>query len=353
MKWMLSHRIAIVAAILLVSPPAIAADAPNDALDPIIVEYDVDTTWPMRPEGISSTGGVAGMAVDGDDNIWVLQRGENPIQIYKPDGTFVRTWGKGMFIGPHQLRIDPEGNVWVADFRAHVIQKFTPEGELLLTLGTREQPGEDESHFYRPTDMTFTPTGDIFITDGYGNRRVVHFDKQGKFIKAWGKYGVKPGEFVLPHSIVLDSQGRLYVADRNVGRIQIFDQEGKSLDEWRGIIMPWALTINAKDEILVCGSSPHWWMRDGAYPEVKDQLLMRFTTDGRVRQVWTWPLGIRKENRPAGVELKPGETIGAHCIAEDSQGNLYIGDIYGERAQKLKPVRERSAGDKAKLLGTE
>ncbi len=278
---------------------------PNDALDPIIVEYDVDATWPMRPEGISSNGGVAGMAFDGDDNIWVLQRGENPIQIYKPDGTFVRTWGKGVFIGPHQLRIDREGNIWVADFRAHVIQKFTPESELLLTLGTREQPGEDESHFHRPTDMAFTPAGDIFV------------------------------------------------ADRNVGRIQIFDQEGKSLDEWRGIIMPWALTINAKDEILVCGSSPHWWMRDGAYPEVKDQLLMRFTTDGRVRQVWTWPLGVRKENRPAGVDLKPGETIGPHCIAEDSQGNLYIGDIYGERVQKLKPVRERSAEDKAKLLGTE
>ncbi|MEX1233021.1 MAG: peptidyl-alpha-hydroxyglycine alpha-amidating lyase family protein [Planctomycetaceae bacterium] len=327
-------------------------DAPNDALDPIFAEYDVDSEWPKRPEGISSTGGVAGIAVDADDNVWVLQRGDDPIQIYKPDGTFVRTWGRGMFIGPHQLRIDREGNVWVADFRAHVIQKFTPEGELLLTLGTREQSGEDESHFYRPTDMAITPAGDVFVTDGYGNRRVVHFDKTGKFIKTWGKYGTKPGEFVLPHSIVLDSKGRLYVSDRNIGRIQIFDQSGKSLDVWGGIIMPWALTMTADDEILVCGSSPHWWLRDGKYPEVKDQMLMRFTTEGRVKQVWTWPLGVRKADLPTGEELKPGETFGVHCIAEDSHGNIYIGDIYGERAQKLVRVKERSAADKAALSGT-
>ncbi|MDA0833431.1 MAG: peptidyl-alpha-hydroxyglycine alpha-amidating lyase family protein [Planctomycetota bacterium] len=344
--------LATIVTTFIAAMPSIAQDAPNDAIDPTFVEYDVDATWPLRPEGISHTGGVAGIAVDADDNIWVLQRGDDPIQIYRPDGTFVRTWGKGMFIGPHQLRIDREGNVWVADFRAHVIQKFTPEGELLLTLGTREQSGEDESHFYRPTDMAITPAGDIFVTDGYGNRRVVHFDKTGKFIKTWGKYGTKPGEFVLPHSIVLDAKGRLFVADRNVGRIQVFEQSGKVLDVWSGFIMPWALTMTAEGDILVCGSSPHWWLRDGKYPEVKDQLLMQLTTEGKIKQLWTWPLGVRKSELAEGEELKPGETFGVHCIAEDSQGNIYIGDIYSERAQKLVPVKTRSAADKAALLGT-
>lgn len=332
------------------SAATFAQDAPNDAIDPIFAEYDVDPDWPKRPDDVSNTGGVAGMAVDADDNVWVLQRSENPIQIYRPDGTFVRTWGRGMFLGPHQLRFDPDGNVWIADFRAHVVQKFTPDGELLLTLGAREQPGEDESHFYRPTDMAITPAGDIFVTDGYGNRRVVHFNKQGNFIKTWGEYGTKPGEFVLPHSIVLDDEGRLFVADRNVGRIQVSDQTGDVLDVWGGFIMPWALTMTADNDILVCGSSPHWWLRDGEYPEVKDQMLMRLSTEGRIKQLWTWPRSKRKSEVAEGEALAPGETFGAHCIAEDSKGNIYIGDIYGERAQKLVPITQRSAEDKARLL---
>lgn len=334
---------------LLPVAAARGADNPNDVGEPAFAEYDVDPTWPKRPAGLSSTGGVPGIAVDKDDNIWVLQRGADPVQIYRPDGTFVRSWGRDLFRSVHQIRFDPDGNVWIADFMGHVVQKFTTDGKLLVTLGTRDQPGEDATHFFRPTDVVVTPQGDIFVTDGYGNRRVVHFDKNGKFVKTWGKYGAKPGEFVLPHSIVADSRGRLYVADRNIGRIQVFDQEGKSLDVWSGFIMPWSLQMTSRDELWVCGSSPHWWTREGVAPDVKDQVLMRLSTDGRIRQLWTLPLGQRKAQLKEGEVQTPGGTFGVHAIALDTKGNIYIGDIYGERAQKLVPVEKRSAKDRERI----
>lgn len=318
------------------------AQNPGFAKEPVIAEYDVDPDWPQYPENVSRKGWVSGLAIDDKDQVWFFKKGPDPVQVYAADGTFVRTWGKDMFVNPHQLRIH-EGNIWVTDFGQHIVQKFTPEGELLQTLGVRGESGQDETHFFRPTDMAITESGDIFVTDGYGNRRVVHLDKDGKFINAWGEYGSKPGQFVLPHAIVLDSKGKLYVADRNSGRIQIFDQQGKFLDQWTGLLMPWGLSITDNDDLWVCGSSPHWWKRHGKYPEYKDQLFVRLANNGRVKQMWTIPLGDIGEdkNNPDVSRLKPGEAVGVHCIAEDSNGNVYIGDIYGERAQKFVPVTSR------------
>ncbi len=323
-----------------------SADYPGFETEPTIVEYDVDPDWPQRPEDVSGVGWVSGLAVDDQDQVWLFRKGPDPVQVYKADGAFVRTWGKGKFKDPHHLRIDHEGNVWVADFGLHIVQKFTPEGELLQTLGVQNEPGEDETHFNMPTDMAIAPNGDIFVTDGYGNRRIVHFDKHGNFIKAWGSFGSEAGEFVLPHAIVLGENGKLYVADRNSGRIQIFDQNGKFIDQWSQIIMPWGLSIKG-DNLWVCGSSPHWWLRDGNYPEYKDQLLIRFGTDGEVRQLWTLPLGDigPDKNHPNVSLLKQGETVGVHCIGEDSKGNLFVGDIYGEHALKLVPVSTPSSED--------
>lgn len=338
--------------VLVLFPPVagtLGADNPNDIAEPAFAEYDVDPAWPNRPTELSSTGGVAGVAVDKDDNVWVLQRGADPIQIYRPDGSFVRTWGRDLFRSVHQIRFDPEGNVWIADFMGHVVQKFTTNGKLLLTLGTRDESGEDATHFFRPTDVVVTPQGDIFVTDGYGNRRVVHFDQDGRFVKSWGKFGAKAGEFVLPHSIVADSTGRLYVADRNIGRIQVFDQQGKSLEVWSGFVMPWSLQMTNRDELWVCGSSPHWWTREGVAPDVKDQVLMRLSTDGRIQQLWTLPLCQRKAKLKEGEVQTPGGTFGVHAIALDSKGNIYIGDIYGERAQKLAPAKTRSDQDRQRI----
>jgi len=329
--------------IVIAAPSGIDCAWGQDADDPVVTEYDVDPSWPKRPDNVSGKGWVSGLAVDSQDQVWFFRKGPDPVQVYTADGDFVRTWGKGMFESPHHLRIDHDGNVWVADFGLHVVQKFTPDGKLLMTLGARGEKGKDEKHFNMPTDMAITPSGDIFVTDGYGNRRVVHFTKEGKFVKAFGSAGPKPGQFVLPHAIVVDSKGVLYIADRNSGRIQLFNQDGKFLDQWSNVLMPWGLSITRDNELWVCGSSPHWWFRHGKYPEYKDQVLMRFATSGRLLQTWTLPLGDIGTNKdmPETSKLKPGETVGAHCIAQDSKGNVYVGDIYGERAQKFVPVSKR------------
>jgi len=336
----------VVAWVALVFDGATAVHAQNlgYAKQPTVTEYDADPNWPQIPDHIGRKGWVSGLAIDDQDQVWLFKKGDNPVQVYTASGKFVRSWGKGMFVQPHQLRIDHEGNIWVADFGLHIVQKFTPEGKLLQTLGVKGEKGADETHFNMPTDMAITPTGEIFITDGYGNRRVVHFDKHGKYVKEWGGYGTQPGKFVLPHAIVVDSKGKLYVADRNSGRIQVFNQSGELLDVWANLIMPWGLSITASDDVWVCGSSPHWWLRDGKYPEFKDQVFMRFSTDGRVRQVWQIPLGDigDDKNNPDTSGLKPGEAVGVHCIATDSAGNLYVGEIYSERAQKFIPVTKRS-----------
>ena len=109
--------------------------------------------------------------------------------------------------GAHFIRVDPEGNIWTTDIKSHLVCKHSPEGKVLLTLGEAGRAGTDERHFDRPTDVVVLPTGDIFVSDGYGNRRVIHFDKTGKFVNQWGEAGTKPGQFALPHSIVADSRG--------------------------------------------------------------------------------------------------------------------------------------------------
>jgi DNA-binding beta-propeller fold protein YncE len=220
--------------------------------------------------------------------------------------------------------------VWLADTANHVVLKCTPEGKLLRTLGTPGRYGCDESHFNRPTDMAITPDGQVFVTDGYGNARVVHFDANGRFVKEWGKLGTGPGEFSLPHAIALDSKGRLYVADRNNARIQVFEQSGRFLDQWQNIMVPWGIFITADDSVWACGCSPMRWGENDrplSCPP-KDQLLVRFDVTGRVRQLWTIPKG------EDGAE-KPGELNWVHGIAVDRQGNIYATDIIGERAQKF------------------
>jgi peptidylamidoglycolate lyase len=298
---------------------------PNYPLEQTVIEYVVDPHWPRRPAELGPRQAVPGVAVDDQDRIWCVERTDVPVQVYSAEGELLHSWGKDHFQAVHSIRFAPDGNVWISDFARHVVEKFTPEGELLMTLGVPGERGTDETRLNRPTDMAITPEGDIFVSDGYGNRRVVHFDRNGKFVKTWGEFGSEPGQFVLPHAIVLDSRGVLYVADRNSGRIKLFNQEGELLDQWTNLIMPWGLWISAEDELWACGSSPQWWRRDGEYPPPKDQLFMRFSTDGRLQQLWSVPVGVEA----------PGECNWVHCVAFDSEGNMYAGDIQGKRLQKF------------------
>jgi hypothetical protein len=312
-------------------PPPTTPPYPRVSL---ATSYAVDPSWPRKPAS-AEWGAMPGVAVDPQDRVWIFTRAVPPVQVYDAGGRFLRAWGQDQVKTAHHIKFDAQGRVWLADIGHHVVMQFTPEGELLKTLGTRGQPGADETHLDRPTDMAITPAGEVFVSDGYGNNRIVHFDKDGRFVKAWGRLGTAPGEFSLPHAIALDAQGRLYVADRNNVRVQVFGQDGRFLAQWPDLIVPWGLWVTAADEIWVCGSSPMPWRAGDAVLGCppKDQVFMKFNTGGKLLQLWTVPKG-------ADGHEQPGDCNWVHALAVDSQGNIYAGDIVGKRAQKF--VRQHS-----------
>jgi sugar lactone lactonase YvrE len=192
----------------------------------------------------------------------------------------------------------------------------------------------DERHFNRPTGIAFAPNGDIFIADGYGNSRIVHLDRDGRYKNAWGNLGVEPGNFSIPHAIAIDSKGRIYVADRNNVRIQVFNAEGKLLDVWSNLITPWGFFMTPQDELWVCGSSPMKWSVDPKYPTAplgcppKDQVLAKFNTSGKMLELHSFAKG-------EDAHEKPGDLNWFHAVALDQAGNLFVGDIIGKRVQKF------------------
>src|SRR5260370_16672237 len=207
-----------------------------------------------------------------------------------------------MFKNPHTIRFDNNGGLWIIETGSQTVRKFSEDGKVLMTVGTLDQAGEDQTHMNQPNDVAFAANGDLYVSDGYGNDRVVVFDKNGKFVRAWGKLGAGPGEFSQPHSIALDSKGRVYVADRNNARIQVFDSKGKFLTEWKNIITPWYLFITKSDEIYACGSSPMLWSEGparqaGLAPPPKDQLLMKPDSGGPFNALLVIPEGANQKNK--------------------------------------------------------
>lgn len=295
--------------------------------------YEVDSAWPQKPAEFTWQA-VPSVAVDKHDHVYVFTRATPPVQVYTRDGKLVRSWGEDTIKMAHHLKIGDDGNIWVADIGLHVIRKYSPEGKILLTIGTPGVSGDDETHLDKPTDMAIAENGDVFVSDGYGNNRIVHYDADGKFVKTWGSLGTGPDQFSLPHAIAIDSAGRLYVADRNNARVMIYDQQGTLLDSWENVIVPWGFWITAEDHIWVCGASPMPWTHHPDYPGAsvscppKDQVLMKFNPHGKLLQLWTIPKGEDGKERP-------GEVNWVHGMAVDSQGDIYVGDIIGKRAQKL------------------
>jgi DNA-binding beta-propeller fold protein YncE len=185
--------------------------------------------------------------------VHVLHRGNkaDPVIVLDGEGKYVRSWGKGLFGNPHGLRIGRDDHVWITDTGHHLVMEFTPTGELRRTLGTKGQAGATETTFNRPTDVAFLPSGDFFVTDGYGNSRVVKFSRDGKYLKEWGRRGAGLGEFDLPHAAVVDSRGILYVSDRENNRIQIFDSDGKQLGVWTHLGATQGIDIGPGDDMWI------------------------------------------------------------------------------------------------------
>ena len=286
--------------------------------------YRVADGWAKLPEG-RTWGGTGAVDVDRNGNVWVFERCGgtrcdesklDPIMEFDPSGKMIRSFGAGMFVFPHGIGLDKDGNVYVTDAegkngKGHVVVKFSPEGKVLLTLGKPGVAGSGTDTFNRPSDVAIAANGDIFVTDGHGgdsNARVMKFSKDGKFLKTWGKKGSGPGDFDEPHAIAIDSQGRVFVADRgNNVRIEIFDQDGKFITEWKHLGRASGLYIDAKDNLYVGDTLPNGKRVAGK----KDGIWVASAKDGKVIAF------IPEPGLTADVSDSP------EGVAADAIGNVY------------------------------
>lgn len=295
---------------LLLGGWAVAALA-NPEWPPLRLEPEPD--WPRLPAGwtLEETPGVA---VDRRGNVFVFHRGPRPIIEFDPTGEVVRAWGDGSYVRPHAVRFDHQGRLWLVDDGGHVVVRLDAAGRVRFVLGRKNTPAEDAGGFNRPTDVAFGPQGDIYVADGYGNSRVVRFDAEGRFITAWGRRGKEPGEFNLPHAIVVDGRGRVLVGDRDNFRVQIFTAEGKFLTQWTHVGSPWGLALAGHGELFLC---------DGYANRV-----LRLNLDGEVLGEYAAPGRL------------PGRLDFAHHLAVGPDGSLYVAEIKNWRVQKftLKPA---------------
>jgi DNA-binding beta-propeller fold protein YncE len=222
-----------------------------------LMKYRVNIRFGEEPDTMPAGwkfGRVSAVTVDKQGEVYVYHRGPkaDPIVVFDAKGKFLRSWGKGMVGNAHGIRCDRDGNIWTVDNGNHQVMKFTRDGKLLLTLGTKGEKGEDDKHFFRPTDIAFSPDQKFFyVSDGYGNARVVKFTWDGKYVKAWGRHGTRPGEFNTVHSIAIDSEGTVFVSDRENNRIQIFDADGNFQRQFTHLGATQNIFITQKDEMWV------------------------------------------------------------------------------------------------------
>jgi streptogramin lyase len=198
--------------------------------------YTVDANWAQLPAGTAWNGNTSWITADGKGNVVVLVRTAPYFRVFSRDGRFVKTFGDdGLFQSAHSVTVDAQGFLWVTDSAAHVVHKFNPEGKLLMTLGKKGVAGDNSSRdlFNQPNHVAIAPNGDIYVSDGYVNARVVHFSGAGQFVRIIG--GVKgsaPGQLQLPHGVALDSRGRILINDSDNQRVSVFDKEGRFVESW-------------------------------------------------------------------------------------------------------------------------
>jgi len=285
--------------------------------------------WPTPPISAAGVPGawnfiqVSSVALTPRGTILVLHRGAHPIMEFESNGRLVRSWGDGMFsegkvaaipeahwtgdkshysavygpagctaCGAHSVRVDPQGNIWVIDAPGHVVYKLNAEGKEIMRLGSKGVAGTGPNTFNLPTDVAFAANGDLYVSDGYGSARVVKFSRDGKYLSQWGTRGKGPAEFGLPHNLVTDAQGRVYVTDRDYQRIEIFDANGKFLNQWAGT-----------------GGISGLFM-------TKDQ------------RIWTGGILRDLDGRVLGQLPGPG-TAGAHGVVATESGDVYLAQLSG------------------------
>jgi len=260
-------------------------------------------------------------------------RWDHTLYVVDRNGKMVESWEQhnALFVRPHRVLInpyDPEKHVWLVDDGAQKVYKFTNDGKkLVMSLGEFRVAGNDETHFGRPTDIAWLPDGTFFVSDGYTNTRVVKFDKNGKFLLTWGQKGTPPNEkrpsyMNTVHAIAIDKNRRVYVADRSNSRIQIFDENGKFIEDWQNIRRPYSVLLD---------ENQNFWVADGT-----TQKFTKFNPAGELQYSW------------GTFGAFPGGFWGVHQFSVDSEGNLYTADVHVGRPQKFRP---RKGANPAHLVG--
>jgi DNA-binding beta-propeller fold protein YncE len=288
--------------------------------------------WEQLPAGYHHRD-VAGVAVDAQDRVYLITRGDSRVIVYEPGGAFIRSWGEDRFTPrTHGITIGPDGAVYCTDDADQTVRKFTPEGELLLTLGTSGiasdtgYDGKDLASithggppFNRPTNVAIGPNGDLYVTDGYGNARVHRFSADGALLHSWGAPGTGPGQFNLPHGIAALADGRLLVADRENDRIQVFTLDGRYLEEWTSVQRPTQIVQGGDGRIYV---AELWWrpgQRSYVHGPIADEQYGRISI-------------LDLDGQPVariggGPPNTPGSFCAPHGLAVDSTGAIYVAEV--------------------------
>jgi len=308
------------------------------------MSFKIVADWPHLPDHFV-LGNPTGMDIDKDQNLVVFHRGsrdwpligsipdsrinENTVLIIdRHSGKILRSWGDGIFIMPHGLKIDPENNIWVTDCGLHQVFKFNHEGKLLMQWGEAKKPGTDSLHFNEPTDIAFARDGSFYVADGYGNSRVVKFSPLGNYLMEWGRKGDKDGEFNIPHGIDVDDRGNVYVADRENKRIQQFDPNGKFIRslEHPGFGMICAIRWSHQTHSLLAVD----YLSRLLVPVGSDLLL--FDSTGKIQS---------RFGRSGNYD---GPVSWYHDFAIDEDGNIYVGDILNNRILKFESALDHDPG---------
>jgi DNA-binding beta-propeller fold protein YncE len=301
--------------------------------------YTPIPNWEQLPEGWSHPD-VAGVAVDSQDRVYLFCRAEHPLLVYDRDGQFRADWDhqRHLFKRPHGITIGPDDSVYLTDDLDHTVRKFTCDGQLLITIGLSGQASDTGytgrletivrggPPFNRPTNVAVAANADLYVSDGYGNARVHHFDADGRLIRSWGAPGAGQGEFNLPHGVAVLADGRVLVADRENDRIQVFSPEGDYLAEWGDVQRPTAIAPDGRGHVFV--SVLPWWPSDHNPPAQSRRL-------GPIDQRKSGHVAVLDEQTGRklavwGQDIPPdaaGGFAAAHGIAVDSRGYIYVAEV--------------------------
>ncbi len=296
------------------------------------MEFDVLQGWEQLPGGWTFVE-VAGVATDSADRVYVFSRGEHPVVVFDRDGRFLDAWGEGVFTNAHGICIGPDDTVYCADNMDHTVRVFRPDGTLVRTLGTAgvasdtgfvawTNPVERAAGpFNMVTNAAPGPDGRLYVADGYGNAAIHVFNDDGAHLFSWGEPGNGPGQFRLPHGIVVDGQGQVYVADRENSRIQIFTSEGEYVTEWGHVLRPDDVFIDRDENLYVAELG----FRAGRMPRSMMASIPEHEPHARVSVL---TLNGEVQAQLGGKEAcAPGSFFAPHGIWADTRGDLYVGEV--------------------------